>query len=72
MTKAKSLWKTTIVIWTDYHPNGLSLEDLARETDSGDAYCSFSEYKYIKDIDEDEHWDGSEFFDSDGEEEDVN
>jgi len=37
------LYKTTVVIWTDYDPNEdpeAELEDLAREATNGDAYCS--------------------------------
>lgn len=34
------LYKTTLVIWSQYNPDGMPLEDLAREADQGDAYCS--------------------------------
>lgn len=39
---AKPLFKTTVVIWTEYDPQvaEVELEDLAREATEGDAYAS--------------------------------
>ena len=67
MAKCKQLWKTTIVIWTDYDPYRSEIEELAREATVGDAYCSNRITKQIKDLNEDEDWDGTEFFDENGE-----
>lgn len=69
MSKPFKLWKTTIVIWSDYHPNGLSLTELAREAEVGDCYCSKQDIKMVADYESDRDWDGTEFFDN-GEAED--
>jgi len=65
------LFKTTIVIWSEYDPsaNNMELEDLAREATGGDAYCSKQEGEWV-DPRMDEAWDGSEFFGTDDGEED--
>lgn len=68
MAKAKNLWKTKIVIWSDFDPQTVELEDLAREATSGGAICTSSEHTFVKELDKDEDWDGNEFF---GEEDDV-
>lgn len=57
------LWKTSIVIWSDYDPRTRELEDLAREATSGDAYCSKQETVQVDDPGSDADWDGTEFFD---------
>lgn len=57
-----SLWKTTIVVWTDYDPRSRELEDLAREATSGDAYCSKQEAVEVANPESDDDWDGTEFF----------
>lgn len=59
----KKLFKTTIVIWSDYDPSGIGLDDLAREAISGDAYCSKQAKELIRDPQKDPDWDGTEFFD---------
>ena len=41
MALPKKLYKTTIVIWSEYDPtNKLELEDMAREATNGDMFCS--------------------------------
>lgn len=57
------LHKSTIVVWTEYEPSSLELEDLAREATSGDAYCSSSVSEYVEHPETDPAWDGTEFFD---------
>lgn len=38
------LFKTTIIIWSEYDPTGIQeIDSLAREAIQGDAYCSFQE-----------------------------
>jgi hypothetical protein len=59
----KQLWKTTIVIWSDYDPQNFRLQDLAFQADEGDAYCSKTEAEIIEDPVNDPDWDGTEFFD---------
>lgn len=48
------LYKTTIVIWTDYDPSqyNVSIEDLAREATSGDAFCSAQDTAMVADKNE--------------------
>lgn len=61
----KPLYKTTLVIWTDYDPVNVEIDDLAFEAVRGDAYCSISTKVLVPDPEEDKDWDGTEFFDSD-------
>lgn len=63
------LFKTTIVIWSDFHPGdeGLELEDLARDASSGESYCSKFNTEAVENPEADPAWDGTEFFDSDDE-----
>lgn len=70
----KPLYKTTIVIWSDYNPDQkMELSTLAREAECGDAYCSHMKTKKVKAPEKDPYWDGTEFFGSadDDEEEEV-
>jgi hypothetical protein len=60
---AAPLHKTTIVIWTEFEPTSMELEDLAREASVGDAYCSSSVSEYVEHPETDPAWDGTEFFD---------
>ncbi len=65
------LYKTTIVIWSEYDPLeewGGSLEDLGREATSGNAYCSKMETIRVDDPPGDPDWDGTEFFGCDEDE----
>ncbi len=57
------LYKTTIVIWSDFDPTGrLELADLARDATSGDSYCSKQECVSVSKPEDDPDWDGTEFF----------
>lgn len=60
----KGLYKTNIIIWTDYDPFAQlpDLETLAREATSGDALCSKQETVFIDDIEKDDDWGGNEDF----------
>lgn len=66
--KNPSLWKTVIVIWSEYNPteegdeDSIDIEDLAFEASQGNAYCSHADTKLIKVPEKDPHWDGTEFF----------
>jgi hypothetical protein len=64
MSKAKNLFKTTIVIWSEFDPQMVELEDLAIEAASGEAYCSQMRAEAISNPETDPDWDGTEFFDS--------
>jgi hypothetical protein len=56
------LWKTTAVIWSQYPGDSISLTDLARQADTGDAYCPLSQSVYVAAPGDDPDWDGTEFF----------
>jgi hypothetical protein len=56
-------YKTTIVIWTDYDPSEVELEDLAREATSGEAICSKQQVEKIDDPDSDSDFEVGEYFD---------
>lgn len=65
----KALYKTTIVIWSEDNPTDkMELSALAREAESGSAYCSKMRSERVRDPSKDEEWDGTEFFGEDGEE----
>jgi len=61
----KKLWKTTMVVWTDYDPANSEIADLARDATNGPAYCSKQESVLVPRVklDQDPDWDGTEFFD---------
>jgi hypothetical protein len=57
------LYKTTVVIWSrDGIPDDVDLEYIGREATSGSFYCSNFDTVAVADPEEDEHWDGTEFF----------
>ena len=59
----KKLYKTTVVLWSEYDPsNQVELEDLARDATSGEAYCSKQCTILIEDPQGDPDWDMTEFF----------
>ena len=57
----KRLYKTTIVIWSDYPGDSVELEDLARQATSGDAICTQQTSKPV-----DRPWGEPDFDDSVG------
>lgn len=58
----KPLYKSSIVIWSEFEPSNLELESLAREASVGEAYCSRMQSKLIENPTKDPDWDGTEFF----------
>ena len=58
----KKLFKTTIVIWSEYDTTEVELEDLAREASSGDAYCSRYRSVAVEAPATDPDFDDTEFF----------
>ena len=58
----RPLWKTTLVLWTDYNPKGVSILELAGEATEGSAYCSTDTAELVEDPEADPDWDGTEFF----------
>jgi len=65
----RSLFKTTIVIWSEYDSEAghVELADLALDATDGQSYCSSMTKTKVEDPSKDPDWDGTEFF---GEEED--
>lgn len=61
-----ALWKTSIVIWSDFDPQKHELSDLAREAEVGDCYCSVSRSVLVENPKADPDWDGTEFFEAGG------
>jgi hypothetical protein len=59
----KALYKSTIIIWTEYDPTELELRDLAHQAESGDACCSSMTSALVAEPEKDTAWDGTEFFD---------
>ncbi len=64
MKSLEKLWKTRIIIWTDYNPDGCELDELAHEVQNGDAYCSSQTTNEVNtgELPDDPDWDGTEFF----------
>jgi len=59
----RPLYKATIVIWSEENPDDFTLTHLAREAESGCAYCSKMVAVRVADPPSDVDWDGTEFFD---------
>ena len=63
MKRPKTLYKTKIVIWSEFDPNGnMELDELARDAMVGESYCSEQSTTKVDDVDNDDDWDGTEFF----------
>jgi hypothetical protein len=60
----KSLYKSTIIIWSEYDPSALEVEltDLVHQAEDGDAYCSTMDCVFVPEPEKDTAWDGTEFF----------
>lgn len=59
----KPLYKTTIVIWTDFDPTAWEIVDLAKEaTDGSRAYCSEEKTVCVKDPANDITYPDTDFF----------
>lgn len=66
----EKLFKTTIVIWTEFKaddaassdPDGDALVSLAHDACHGDAYCSKFDCVEVENPEADPDWDGTEFF----------
>jgi hypothetical protein len=61
----KALFKSTIIIWTEYDPSALEVEltDLASPAEDGDAHCSTMDCVLVPEPEKDLAWDGTDFFD---------
>lgn len=49
----RKLHKSIIVIWSEFDPAGVELSHLAREAESGEAYCSEFRPALVKDPEKD-------------------
>lgn len=49
----RKLYKSVIVIWSEYDPSSVELSHLAREAENGDAYCSGFRSSLVKKADQD-------------------
>jgi len=58
------LYKTTIIIWSEYDPQHQDMEisDIAAQAIDGDAYCSFSQSELVEDPLADPYPPSMEFF----------
>jgi hypothetical protein len=56
------LFKTTVVIWSEFSGEEVELEHLAREATSGEAYCSRYCSVRVEDPESDPAWEGTDFF----------
>lgn len=63
------LYKTTIVLWTDFHTVGSSVLSLGDCVDSGDASCSKFLCEPVERPEEDPDWDNSDFLTDDEDDE---
>jgi hypothetical protein len=64
------LYKSTIVIWSEYDPTKLELSHLALEAESGAAYCAKCHAEVVEAAEDDPDWDGTDFFGDGSEEKD--
>lgn len=60
--KPKKLFRTTVVVWTEYPTDNVEIEDLAREATSGEGYC---ETQRCEEVTDPEKFPDTEFFNLD-------
>jgi len=60
----KPLWKTTIVVWSDFNPaeEELDASDLVRDGEMGSSHISVQDTRLVEHPEQDDEWDGTEFF----------
>jgi hypothetical protein len=68
----KPLYRTTIVIWSEFDPTQVELEDLAREATSAKAHCSAQESVLVPEPDREPAFACGDFFDPSCDEEEDN
>ena len=62
MSKPKKLYKTTVVIWSEYDPSfKVEIDELARDAIQGESYCSTQNTEEITDPSQ---FPETEFFDT--------
>jgi hypothetical protein len=62
--KKRVMYKTTIIIWSEYRGDSLEIDDLAREAMRGDALCTKQKSEKVEHPERDVDWteDMAEFF----------
>jgi len=70
---SKALYKTTIVIWSEFDPRSshTTIEELAREADEGDCYCTYEKTIKVNNPINDPDFNNCDFFDLNKEEEEC-
>lgn len=66
-TMPSNLYKTTIVVWTDFDPTDISaieLVDDVGDNQYGRNYIAFRNSRMMNHPEQDPHWDGTEYFDA--------
>jgi hypothetical protein len=56
------LYKTTLVIWSEWDGMAVTPDRLGWEAMNGDAYCSDISSQLVENPEDDPDWDGTEFF----------
>lgn len=56
------LYKTTLVIWSDYDPHHLEIDQIASHAIDGDFYYSKRATVIVNDPRQDKDWDQNDFF----------
>ena len=56
----KSLYKTTLVVWSNFDPKEVSANNLVK--DSSNSYISYRNTRILHDPEQDPHWDHNNHF----------
>jgi hypothetical protein len=59
---AKNLYKTTIVIWSEFDASEVEIDYLGEQAISGEAHCAHANTVFVEKPEIDPDWDGTEFF----------
>lgn len=63
MSNPRGLWKTTIVVWSDFDPRSMESSELVRDGETGDSLIEESSTDFITDKSK---WPDIDFFGDDG------
>lgn len=58
----RTMWRTTVVVWSDFDPRHLEVSDLVRDGESGESFISESHSELVRDRTQ---WPETEFFGED-------
>jgi hypothetical protein len=62
LANPKTLYKTTIVVWSTYRPDNLNLVEIGECAIDGDIYCSTQLCYETESYEDNIEWDGTDFF----------